>query len=378
MRATSNPIAFGASPVTTRTQLDATQLTAFQHEIDELRNDVVATYGERDARHIRRMARNARGSAIAGRSLLMFGFDPITWVLGVIALAHAKILENMEVGHNVMHGQYDWMNDPAFNSQTYDWDIVCAGSHWRNSHNVEHHNHTNILGKDHDYGYGMLRLSAAQRWSPGALLQPLWYALLAINFQWGVAVHDIKIGRFLKGRMTRDELAQRMRPFLQKAGRQLFKDYVLFPAIALWNAPRVLLGNLAANLIRNVWTNAIIFCGHFTEHAQTFTRTETANETRGEWYLRQIQGSSNLEGGRWFHVLTGHLSHQIEHHLFPDMPAPRYPEIAPRVRAICAKYGIHYNTGGFWKQYATVLKRIVVHAWPTRMMATVAGPGLPP
>jgi linoleoyl-CoA desaturase len=157
-----------------------------------------------------------------------------------------------------------------------------------------------------------------------------------------------------------------MRPFVRKASRQLFKDYALFPALALWNAPRVLLGNLAANLIRNVWTNAIIFCGHFTEHAQTFTRAESTGESRGQWYLRQIQGSSNLEGSRLFYLMTGHLSHQIEHHLFPDLPAPRYVEIAPRVRAICVKYGVHYNSGGFWKQYATVLKRICIHALPTR------------
>ncbi|AKS41584.1 fatty acid desaturase family protein [Wenzhouxiangella marina] len=335
-------------------------------ELDALRAEISDDLGARDADHIRRIVRRAQGSAVAGRGLLMFGWGPISWLLGVIALAHAKILENMEIGHNVLHGQYDWMNDPSLHSQTYDWDIVCAREHWLNSHNVEHHVHTNILGKDHDYGYGMLRLTPEQRWRPATLLQPIWYLLLALLFQWGVAIHDIKLGRFFKGRMSRTELGRRSRPFLRKAARQLFKDYVFFPALAFWQWPRVLLGNLAANGIRNLWTNAIIFCGHFTENAQTFTRKETENETRGQWYLRQILGSSNLEGGRWFHVLSGHLSHQIEHHLFPDMPASRYPEIAPRVRAICERYRIHYNTAGFWRQYFSVLKRIVVHAWPTR------------
>lgn len=349
-----------------RAHLDSSQVLAFQTELDALRRSAMAQVGDRDATHIRRVILQSRAASIAGRGLLMFGWGPLSWIAGVLSLAIAKILENMEIGHNVMHGQYDWMNDPSLNSQTYDWDIVCAASHWRHSHNVEHHNHTNILGKDHDYGYGMLRLSERQRWSPWALLQPIWYALLAINFQWGVAVHDIKFGRFLKGRMSRDELRQRAGPFVQKAARQLFKDYVLFPLLAFWQWPRVLLGNLAANLIRNLWTNAIIFCGHFTEHAQIFSRSETANETRGDWYLRQIQGSSNLEGSRWFHLMSGHLSHQIEHHLFPDLPAPRYVDIAPQVREICARYGVHYNTGGFWRQYATVLKRIAVHAWPTR------------
>jgi len=352
--------------VISKTRLDPVALASFESELDALRREVLADIGERDARHIRRVRGFAQGSAIAGRGLLMFGFGPVSWVAGVASLALAKIVENMEVGHNVMHGQYDWMNDPAFNSQTYEWDIVCDGDHWRHSHNVEHHDHTNIIGKDHDFGYGMLRLSEQQRWSKSTLLQPFWYLLLALNFQWGVAVHDIKIGRFLKGRMKREEFRERMRPFLRKAGRQLFKDYVLFPALAFWQWPRVLLGNLCANLIRNVWTNAIIFCGHFTEHVQTYTLRETENETRGQWYLRQIQGSSNLEGSRVFHLLTGHLSHQIEHHLFPDLPAPRYADIAPRVREICERHGVHYNTGGFWRQYGTVLARIFRFALPPR------------
>lgn len=271
-----------------------------------------------------------------------------------------------------MHGQYDWMNDPSLNSQTYEWDIVCDGDHWRHSHNVEHHDHTNIIGKDHDFGYGMLRLSEQQRWKKGNLLQPLWFLLLAVNFQWGVAVHDIKIGRFVKGRMKGDEFRDRMRPFLRKAGLQLFKDYVLFPALAFWQWPRVLLGNLIANLIRNLWTNAIIFCGHFTEDAHTYSTNEVIGETHGQWYLRQIQGSSNLEGSRMFHLLTGHLSHQIEHHLYPDMPATRYPEIAPRVRDICARYGVHYNTGSFWKQYSGVLGRVLRHMFPTRPAGVLA------
>jgi linoleoyl-CoA desaturase len=110
----------------------------------------------------------------------------------------------------------------------------------------------------------------------------------------------------------------------------------------------------------------IIFCGHFPEGARVYSREETRHESRGDWYLRQLQGSANIEGGSLFHVMTGHLSHQIEHHLFPDLPAHRYAEIAPRVRAICAKYGLPYNTGSFWQQYGSVLKKIVTYALPQR------------
>ena len=349
-----------------KTRLHGEELSAFQHELDALRAGVMADLGEKDATYIRRVRTATQASAIAGRSLLMFGIGPISWVAGIAALTQAKILENMELGHNVLHGQYDWMNDPSLNSKTYSWDMVCAPENWRKTHNIEHHNYTNILGVDNDYGYDMFRLTSKQKWSPACLMQPFSYLVLAANFQWGIAIQDLKLGRLFKGRMSFAKLKLISKPFVKKAGSQLVKDYLLFPLLAFWQWPRVLLGNLIANGIRNVWTNAIIFCGHFTTHAHSFSREEARNECRGLWYLRQIQGSSNLEGGRWFHLMTGHLSHQIEHHLFPDMPSRRYPQIAPQVKAICEKYGVHYNTGGFWKQYTGVLWRILRYAFPGR------------
>jgi linoleoyl-CoA desaturase len=113
----------------------------------------------------------------------------------------------------------------------------------------------------------------------------------------------------------------------------------------------------------------VIFCGHFTEGVAIYREADCKNETRGDWYIRQLTGSSNLIGGPLFHVMTGHLSHQIEHHIFPDMPAHRYPEVAPKIQALCEKYGLHYNTGSIWKQYATVIKRIFIHTLPPRKSA---------
>ena len=131
----------------------------------------------------------------------------------------------------------------------------------------------------------------------------------------------------------------------RKTRKQTLKDYVAFPLLAGPFAPFVFAGNLTANLMRNVWSYMIIFCGHFPDGTQEFTVEETQGESRGMWYFRQILGSANLTGGKLFHLLSGNLSHQIEHHLFPDMPAHRYSEIAPEVQEICRRYGIPYNSG---------------------------------
>ena len=70
----------------------------------------------------------------------------------------------MELGHNVMHGQFDWLNDPSLRGEDYDWDNTCSGNDWRFTHNYMHHTYTNIVGKDHDVGYGILRVTEDQKW----------------------------------------------------------------------------------------------------------------------------------------------------------------------------------------------------------------------
>ena len=87
-------------------------------------------------------------------------------------LSAAKILENMEIGHNVMHGQWDWMNNPEIHSSTWDWDTASTKEAWKHSHNYVHHTYTNIRGKDKDLGYEIMRIDPHQKWHPVYLLQP--------------------------------------------------------------------------------------------------------------------------------------------------------------------------------------------------------------
>lgn len=359
------PKALQRSGAKSRVLSDA-ELDQLAVELDAIRAEVMADLGEKDAKYIRKIVSSVRYSAMAGRGLLFLGWFPPAWLAGTALLGIAKIIENMELGHNVMHGQYDWMNDPSLNGKTYEWDTVGTSANWCKTHNFKHHTYTNIKGMDDDIGYGLLRIFPEQRWSPFYLGQPLYALLLAIMFQWGVGIQDLEIGKYLQGKMNKEEFNARWQPVKQKIIKQLFKDYVFFPAIAGPAALPVFLGNLAANGIRNLWTFSIIFCGHFTEDAEIFPKSVLDNESRGHWYYRQIRGSSNLTGSKLMHLLSGNLSHQIEHHLFPDLPAHRYAAIAPKVQEICQRYGIHYNTGRFSKQFGQVIGRIFRHSLPSK------------
>jgi NADPH-dependent stearoyl-CoA 9-desaturase len=351
---------------TTIPDLTPEQIESFGEELDAIRQRVVADLGERDAGYIRKVIRAQRGLEVTGRALMLAGFFPPAWLGGVTALSLSKILDNMEIGHNVMHGQYDWMNDPDLTSTGFEWDTSCPGDQWRHSHNYMHHTHTNIVGKDRDIGYGVLRMSEDQRWHPYYLGNPLYATLLAAFFQYGVALHDLELERVSAGKASLSEKREMISAIWGKVRQQTLKDYVLFPLLTGPSAPFTLAGNATANLTRNVWAFTIIFCGHFPDGTHEFTEQETAEETRGQWYHRQLLGSANLTGGKLFHVLSGNLSFQIEHHLFPDIPAHRYGEISVEVREICERYGIPYNAGPLHKQFGSVVRKIARLALPDR------------
>jgi NADPH-dependent stearoyl-CoA 9-desaturase len=348
------------------------QVEAFGREMDALREAVIASRGQRDAAYIRRVIRLQRGLELTSRGVIYGGIlFPPAFVIGAVGLGVAKILENMEIGHNVMHGQWDWMRDPAIHSSTWEWDTVCPSSQWKNTHNVEHHTWTNVIGKDRDIGYGILRMSEAEKWHPVHLLNPINNALLAIFFQWGVGLHDAEMDQIARTGSLRAESRGKLRELWRKARKQVLKDYLLFPALAGPFFLPVLLANIGANLIRNLWSYMIIFCGHFPDGVHQFTEAEIENESRGGWYLRQLLGSANIEGGPLMHLLSGNLSFQIEHHLFPDLPSNRYAELSPKVKAVCERYGLPYNSASLRRQFGTTLGRVFRLALPTRSGAAV-------
>jgi fatty acid desaturase len=347
---------------------------AFGRELDAIRERVMAELGERDADYIRRVIKAQRALEVGGRALLFAGILPPAWLAGTAMLGVSKILDNMEIGHNVMHGQYDWMRDPAISGRAFEWDTACPADQWRHSHNYMHHTHTNIVGMDRDIGYGILRMSEDQPWEPYFWGNPLYAFLLMVLFQYGVALHELETERIRAGEITVADKREVLQAIWHKTRRQMLKDYVAFPLLAGPFAPFVFAGNLSANLIRNVWSYMIIFCGHFPDGTQEFSVEETRDESRGMWYFRQVLGSANLTGGKLFHLLSGNLSHQIEHHLFPDMPAHRYAEIAPAVREICRRYGVPYNAGPLPRQFATVVRKIVRLALPPKKQAVCEQP----
>jgi fatty acid desaturase len=344
--------------------LTTTQLEDLGAELDAIRRDVEDSRGARDAAYIRRTIAFQRGLEVGARLLLAGGRSRASWITGVAALAFAKTVENMEIGHNVGHGQWDWMNDPEIHSNTWEWDMAGLSSQWRYSHNYRHHVFTNVVDMDDDLGYGVMRMTREQPWEPRYLLQPLRNLVLAIGFEWGIARHGMHAAK--KRAATEPEKIAQSRAVVRKMLRQAAKDYVVFPALSWSRWRRTLSANVVANVVRNLWAYVVIFCGHFPDGAEKFTAAVVEDESKPEWYLRQMLGTANFDAGPAMAFASGNLCYQIEHHLFPDLPSNRYAEIAIRVRALCERFGLPYTTGPLSRQYLQTLSTIHRLALPDR------------
>jgi len=369
-------------PVNPTDHLTPEDVEAIGVELDAIRQDVLDSRGEKDAAYIRKVVDVQRKLELGSRAVLLAGVLPPAWVVGTAGLTVAKILENMEIGHNVMHGQWDWMRDPKIHSTTWEWDNASPAEGWKHSHNEIHHTYTNIVGKDNDLGYGIMRVDEDQRWLPFHLGQPLWNFLNACFFEYGIAAYDLELGKNLgiaKEKRSAKFKADAKRT-LAKIRKQATKDYVVHPLIALpFGAAVPTLGaNFTANLLRNVWSHSVIMCGHFPEGVETFEKKSIPDdETRGQWYLRQMLGSANISGSKAMHLMTGNLSHQIEHHLFPDLPSSRYAEVAPKVKALFEKYDLNYHEAPLPQQVGSAWHKVVRLSLPNGFLATTTPKNLP-
>ncbi|MGX1807699.1 fatty acid desaturase family protein [Nocardia sp. NPDC055321] len=347
--------------------LTAADIETLGQELDTIRRNVELSLGERDAKYIRRTIAAQRVLEAAGRATLFASKNRWAWLGGTALLSVAKIIENMELGHNISHGQWDWMNDPEIHSTSWEWDMTGTSAQWKRAHNYSHHTYTNIVGMDDDVGFGILRMTRDEEWKPINLFQPAGNLVLAALFEWGIALHDLAATKEQMG-LAGKKFTEPDMDFMRKAAKQVVKDFVIYPALTgpAWKS--TLKANATANLVRNLWAYAVIFCGHFPDGAEKFTEEQFEGETQGEWYLRQMLGSANFEAGPAMAFMSGNLSFQIEHHLFPDIPSNRYAEVSVKVKDLCDKYDLPYTTGSLGKQYLLAFRTIHKLALPDKWL----------
>lgn len=340
----------------------------FGEALDDVKQRAMARVGTEDVKYVRRLNRFSRGMEVAGRLLIHLSPDPFTFVLGVGALWIHKQLQSTEIGHTALHGAYDRLpGAEAFASKKFRWDTPIDEESWRLAHNVRHHGNTNVAGRDPDVDFGPVRLTPQtphrfwHRWQlPFALAVVFPLFALTIN------THVTGLSEVLSPadrplHFLPDRSAASRRAAWKKALRKYVPYYLynfaLFPLLAgpfFW---KVLLGNVIAEVLRDLYSAATIFCGHVGHDVKSYPQGTRAHG-RGQWYAMQVESTNDYEVSRPISVLCGGLDRQIEHHLFPTLPPERLREIAPEVRAICERYGVTYKTDTWGRTLRKALAHI--------------------
>jgi linoleoyl-CoA desaturase len=366
---------------------DSERLRAFGHAIDEIRRDVEARVGDEDVRYVRRLDRFSRALEVVGRVLLHVSFEPITFVAGVVALWLHKQLQATEIGHTALHGAYDGLPDAErYQSKQFAWDVPIDEESWRAGHNVRHHQYTNVAGRDPDIHFGHVRLTEHTPWNERNRHQlALTLLVLFPNFTMFMNGHFTGLidAWYGNGRPEGlDFLPDRSKESVREAYRKAFrkyipyylKNYIFFPLLAGPGFLKVLLGNWLAETMRDIYSAATIYCGHVGEHTARYPEGTRAHG-RGAWYAMQVEATNNFEVSRPLSILCGGLDHQIEHHLFPRLPPERLRQIAPAVRAACARYGVRYRSASWPATLKQALRRVgqLSHPDPVAANSSVGG-----
>ena len=220
---------------------------------------------------------------------------------------------------------------------------------WKHSHNELHHTYTNVLGKDNDLGYGIMRVDEDQRWEPvlprPAAVELPQRLLLRVRHR-GLRPRARQEPASRSAAQGPGVPARAPRQVLRKIRSQVHQGLRRPPAAVRARRSST---RSTANVDRQPGPQPVDPLGHHVRplprgRRDLRARRSIEGETRGEWYLRQMLGSANITGSKAMHFMTGNLSHQIEHHLFPDLPSNRYAEIAPQGAGhLFERYGLHLH-----------------------------------
>lgn len=364
-------------PVAGKVRSEQERVASFGRALDALRQEVEATLGESDVAYLLGVRGLSRRLEWLGRGLIHLSFEPMSWTAGVAVLSMHKLLELIEIGHSVLHDTYDHLpGGEELRGETFRWKAPIDEASWRVGHNLRHHQFTNVSGRDPDLDFGLLRLGAGVPFRRVHRLQPVSNLVSWLYFSTAINAH---VSGMIWGqshataeRKTAQGQAKRRRA-LAKLARYYGREYVLFPALAgpfFW---KTLAGNVASELVRDVYAAATIYCGHVgaTEYPQG-----SHAKGRADWYVMQVEGSRDFQVSGLWALLCGGLECQIEHHLFPRLPPNRLREIAPRVRAICAEHGVTYRSDSWPRVLRDVRRRLrelsSSNASETRNMQTAA------
>lgn len=358
-------------------KLKAVQMNqSLEQDIQQLYFQTKAKVGEQDLEHIRHVAAYSHAIKKRSQELIQHADSVQSWYRGIILGALHTLLEFSELGHNILHGSYDHLDEVGeFHSSCWKWDFVTDPSEWKTMHHQNHHPFTNIVGKDHDLGYTILRMMPGQNWYLHNVMQPLVFASLLLSPSYYFTLFSA-----VSAAHTQGQKIFRKATFEKSLG--LIKDHILESYIQpSLNLPfnkilPTLTGNYLVTVLGYAYTLHVLLLEHHADN--TVVYQDDREESKDDYYRRQILTTTNFKPNQVldaylkkildeevkfanppdFEVFYGGLDTHLEHHLFPDLPCNRQREVREQVKAICARHGLTYNIIEFKQALSYIYKNV--------------------
>lgn len=345
-------------------------LGRFAADVDRLRADLDADLGPADLRHLKK-------AALWGRVWTLLGYAT-AWLcpnpLSVFALSFGTFVRWAVVAHHTLHRGYDRIPGVPrrYTSQGFargwrrvrDWFDWMTPAAWRHEHNLLHHCRLNEAPGDPDLVEALVEKYGPRprvvRWVLLVLYavawKPLYYGPNTLRLYLNAAARRRDPadaghpgGPSVVNPFTRYGLQVWLRCWLPYAGWKFGVLPALFLPLGEWAWLSVLVNSLLAEALTNLHSFVMIVPNHAGD--DVFRFDAAVKQGKGEFYLRQILGSVNYRcGGDANDLFHGWLNYQIEHHVWPDLTLRQYQRAQPRLKALCAEYGIPYVQESVWRR----------------------------
>ncbi len=347
------------------------------NDLDKIRDEVLADIGEEDFNHLKKIEKWGRTCSIIGYATAwMIPFNPIS----AYFISQGNTTRWTTIAHHITHRAYDKIADipkrytskgfARGNRRFIDWLEWMVPAAWDKEHNDMHHYNLGEEADPDQVEFNMEQFLAIKMPLP---VRYIFLGLMACSWKFlyyapstlkELRVFEAKKAGKPAPEYTRADEWNPMKP----EGKQLWTECLLpysmirFALIPLLFIPvgiftaiggavavtNVLLNSLLAEVFANIHTFLVIGTNHVGDDLFIF---EDKAKSKGEFYLRQILGSTNFATGTdTIDFLHGWLNYQVEHHLWPDMPLSRYHLAQPKVKALCEEYGIPYCQESVFKR----------------------------
>ncbi len=359
---------------------------AFARDLDALRAEAVREIGHGDLEHLLRMERWGRTAMALGYATAWVAPNPVSAIL----LGLGNVARWTIVTHHVLHKGYDRVPGAparltsrgfaAGRRRFVDWFDWFHPEAWCLEHNQLHHYHTSDP-LDPDLVEENARAIRDATW-------PLAFKYVAVGFYaltWKFTYYAPNSFQVLRRAARYREQGVTPSPariatgedsylaawdVRTTCGRAFWRAcvlpyglgrFVLIPALFAPLGPlaifNVWVNSVGAELVANLHSFLVIATNHVGDDVWRF---EGSPRNRGEFYLRQVAGSVNFRtGGDVRDFFHGFLNYQIEHHLWPDLPARAYQRLQPKVKTVCERHGVPYLQVPLWKRIAQLVDTMV-------------------